>query len=1200
MEVRNPLDDSLVRMAAFLKETKGTTIIIAVTDDTVLREHAVKALGQRLPAEIKLEEFRYDTAHISLLEGANGSAPVEYGRRVISAVGLDTLPRDKQSEAIKLLNRQRNQFGKTDLAVVLWLNRALLAEVSRNAADFYSWRSATFFIEPPADWNKLESARRSYLYALRSQNEYVNLQGLAPMRGGQIVQMRMDDIFVPIRARPPDPIIGWAKTNPFVMAATEQKHAKLPHLSSSRSNVDTDKWRLWLLAHDDLLWTGSKRQRLFFDPLNTEPPWEEMWRPMFAAPKRRQELRAVILGDPGAGKTTFLRYLAYCLATLESGNRSQIRRLGNERLKPGLGGSFPVYIRVGEYSQHLKLHPNADFQSFALVSSEARQLPLSSELLEEEIFRGRTVFLLDGLDEISDSTQRHEVAQRIQAFAIDHPMCSILVTSRIVGYRESRLGPHFPELTIRPFEDAEIERFAVRWYSALKVPEGADSLISAIKGNSAIHMLASNPLLLTVIALIHYRGTKLPYRRVELYERAAETLVDQWMNARRVVPEGWDPRLAMTVILPAVAWHLHAKTSSGLIEENELQGVLVKALKQAWSDPPEDVAQAQASRFRRDISEFSGIFLERGLSANEQRIYGFLHLTFEEYFAARRLTDKWQREGNAVLGPLLHDPRWSEVILLAAGHLAQYSQFEATKFVRAILEAGSQYEEILHRDLLLTARCLGDDARVDTDLRKLIESRLLAIYFERGTNTSLRADLRRAFGWFRNLQVGMEVSGLLSAFLASDDESVAELAARGISELGDTALNDNVTEQLLKLLDRGSFLSVEAAGKALAKRTQHKDLIEGLLERLSAENWQASYGAAYALGELGTAAATPDVISGLLCLLSSDDLTLTDDLTRWAAARALGRMGRLAARDEVIAQLRRHLRKYHATVSEAAAVSLGQIVLATGEKAEVNELIGESLKLIERGAADTKNAAALLLGQLTNGAATDEVIERLVGLLRRKYPTLRAAAALALTGIGQSAATDEVLTQLEKLTLDADSRVRRTATAALGELGKFAIRETTVTHVLRLLSDEEWYVRSTASIALGSLGRPNPQVIAGLLGLLADEVDEVASSAAEALGRLGERAATVEVMARLDKILMDKRANRMVQRSVISALANLAGYLPLDAAETTASMRHWLPIFWMIASGTDPEMSDPGYVGLRNLVSKAGTTLAESSEPGVR
>src|SRR5882672_2679857 len=183
----------------YLTRTDGPLILIGVSDDTTLRDHFIEELTRRLPDEITLRNFIFDRERLSLYEGAVRAAESAAGRVVVCCTGLENLPRDKQSEAIKLLNAQRNRLGHTRLAVFLWLNRALYVEVANKSYDFYSWSSHTFFLEPPAGWDKLASLRRSYLNALVAQNEYVNMQGLAPMRGGQIVQMRMDEIFIPLR-----------------------------------------------------------------------------------------------------------------------------------------------------------------------------------------------------------------------------------------------------------------------------------------------------------------------------------------------------------------------------------------------------------------------------------------------------------------------------------------------------------------------------------------------------------------------------------------------------------------------------------------------------------------------------------------------------------------------------------------------------------------------------------------------------------------------------------------------------------------------------------------------------------------------------------------------------------------------------------------------------------------------------------------
>ena len=58
------------------------------------------------------------------------------------------------------------------------------------------------------------------------------------------------------------------------------------------------------------------------------------------------------------------------------------------------------------------------------------------------------------------------------------------------------------------------------------------SLIEALDANPGVANLASNPLLLTILALIKRQGVSLPNRRVELYELYLKTLISAWSKAR--------------------------------------------------------------------------------------------------------------------------------------------------------------------------------------------------------------------------------------------------------------------------------------------------------------------------------------------------------------------------------------------------------------------------------------------------------------------------------------------------------------------------------------------------------------------------------------------------------------------------------------------------------------------------------------------
>ena len=139
----SPFDQTIEHMALKLQQAEDTSILFGVTDDTVLRDHALEALRKRLSAEITLREFRYDAERLQLARRRRGSH--SFRRRTARGFcdGARSAPRDKRTEAIQLLNLQRNRFGRTSIAVILWVNRAILAEISTQAPDFYSWRSVT-------------------------------------------------------------------------------------------------------------------------------------------------------------------------------------------------------------------------------------------------------------------------------------------------------------------------------------------------------------------------------------------------------------------------------------------------------------------------------------------------------------------------------------------------------------------------------------------------------------------------------------------------------------------------------------------------------------------------------------------------------------------------------------------------------------------------------------------------------------------------------------------------------------------------------------------------------------------------------------------------------------------------------------------------------------------------------------------------
>lgn len=378
----------------------------------------------------------------------------------------------------------------------------------------------------------------------------------------------------------------------------------------------------------------------------------------------------VVLGDPGAGKTTFLKYLTLSVALGK----------GDEL---GLGERLPILLPLSAYANQLaeKDVPLLEFAA-AHPTGCGLALPLS-DLLDRALAQGKALLLLDGLDEVRDSRLRRVVVDRLQDFCSRYRRAGnrLVLTSRIVGYREVRpTGDGWQEATLVDFEEEEIEEFVTRWTSGLEQAargEGAagvdaaqreqEELLHAVRHSEGVRSLAANPLLLTILALMKRQGVTLPERRVQLYQKYVETLIQHWNLARGLdgrAGRELDALETMRVLAPLALWMHETSPGAGLVPEWRVIDQLTAILASRGRAEPEAAARA----FLGDVRQHTGLLLDRG---GER--YGFIHLTFQEYLAAVALAGRGEKELKPLIDELalrVGHPAWREVSRLAIGHLA--------------------------------------------------------------------------------------------------------------------------------------------------------------------------------------------------------------------------------------------------------------------------------------------------------------------------------------------------------------------------------------------------------------------------------------------------------------------------------------------------------------------------------------------------
>ncbi len=948
----------------------------------------------------------------------------------------------------------------------------------------------------------------------------------------------------------------------------------------------------------------------------------------------RDHRRIVVLGDPGAGKTTLMRFLAMQFARAIRDGQSAVQDKEGNEYGPA---RLPILFRVSEYADAIREDKSLKLKRFLARAFEHVDAPRPAiaRLLEESLRRGEALILLDGLDEVIDQSDRSRIVHEIEDLVSNsHADNRVVVTSRIAGYAAARLDGRYQHFTLLDLEREQIEKFLTRWCNAAErflsseatdkevaciAQREIDGILKAVDDNPGVKRLAVNPLLLTILAMIHRNGARLPNRRVKLYEMAAESLLEDWQMAKGIASDKTIREDEAAQFLWPLAFWMHSEKPSGLASEREVKEKLAEVLSQTRNLPTDhpDVI-AKVNDFLDRVQRVTGVFVERAPGE-----YGFLHLTFEEYFAARELVRNPQTAARKI-HPLRHDPRWREPILLAIGFASQgFPDLPSSLIRTAILAEGeeaallkckpSQYESILHRDLLLAARVLGDDVRVDPLLQRQIVAQLANLYFADSSPKVLCEDIQKVFTSLAGTFANDDVVEFLERRLSDSAPSLRSAAASALEAMEERAVSAGLIEKLLALLadTEGTVRSAAASALgAMGGQAASEDVIEKLLGLLASTEGAVRSAAASALGSVGERAAREDVIEKLLGSLAD-----TEEAVRSAAASALGAMGGQAASEDVIEKLLGLLADTEWSVRRDASYSLGQLweqavaegvvekladLLASserdvqdaalrtlgelGERVASEDVIEKLLSLLSNSDWGIRFIASRSLGMLGEPAASKDVIEKLIGFLAHDSKHVRSGAALALEQFGERVASEEVIEKLFGLLMDSDERVRSDAAKALGELGERAASDEVIDKLLDMLTDSSMIARSGAAWALNSMGEraANEAVIERLLGLLADSSLYVVAVASNALGAMGERAAREDVIEKLLGLLAGTawsealRALESLSSKVVPAARGGVAALALPFARKRGK------------SDKVRDQRNAGYIVLRNVMA-AGT-----------
>ncbi|BCS84697.1 hypothetical protein prwr041_05900 [Prevotella herbatica] len=422
----------------------------------------------------------------------------------------------------------------------------------------------------------------------------------------------------------------------------------------------------------------------------------------------------VILGDPGSGKSTLLKYLAYDICNKRGKNRKYYNYV-------------PIFIKAAEFAKYNSA-TGKNLSEYIIDGYNKIYETLFVDCLENN----KLVVLFDGIDEVNITNQRHNIVDKINSFVAQYPSIKMIASSRIVGYNETCLNSCFYHFDVEKFGKEQIKSFIKNWYLSISshsdnntqvALKNANELFNSIRKNNSVLRLASNPLLITIIALIYYQGNALPEKRASLYEIATSTFLENWVKRRAFQKHDNIDRVSLVEILAPTSFYMHENYSTGLIPEKELRLKLMDEYRKiAPYLNPHDIKQ-DINDILEFLREDAGFLFEKGFDDNGDSLFGFVHQTFQEYFAAIEFKTKW-KEGcfKENLNEYVFNSNWIEVIKLSASLFkindpSRLGRADATKFIKDILELKDPYPEA-NKSLEVTCQILIDDVEIDLSVFK--------------------------------------------------------------------------------------------------------------------------------------------------------------------------------------------------------------------------------------------------------------------------------------------------------------------------------------------------------------------------------------------------------------------------------------------------------------------------------------------------
>lgn len=338
----------------------------------------------------------------------------------------------------------------------------------------------------------------------------------------------------------------------------------------------------------------------------------------------------IIKGNPGAGKSTFLKYMI----------RNELEMATNV---------IPFLISLdslGSFIKDLDINGKQGAANilieYILQEYPQRRFGFNFDILEEIFSQGLGWLFFDGFDEIDSENEKEKVSSLI-SYVFDYWNCKFVITSRPYALDEYNHFKDFQKIHIDTLHIEQIEKYINNLAQIININQyiiDANGLINIIRSKQSINELARTPVMLTFICFIYFLKDEIPENRFEIIEKIIAWLI----KAKYKVKEKQDD------IMKKYA-SIAREMFDGSNSKKEIEADILYA----------KYGEKQSKKTFLDTLKEVGIIVKNNEN-NKNEKYSFWHFCFEEYLVAKSLFEYAPVDNDYLLAHWF-DQDWREVIV---------------------------------------------------------------------------------------------------------------------------------------------------------------------------------------------------------------------------------------------------------------------------------------------------------------------------------------------------------------------------------------------------------------------------------------------------------------------------------------------------------------------------------------------------------